>query len=111
DSPEEISKTFDRLGIPEAEKKFLSGVKAQFESEVIYGSLKEDLSKKGVIFTDTDSAGREHPDLVREYFAKVIPADDNKSAALNSAVWSGGSFLFVPKGVKIEYSASTSFAI
>src|SRR6266550_749895 len=111
DVPEEIKKTFDRLGIPEAEKKFLSGVKAQFESEVVYGSLKEDLSKKGVIFTDTDSAVREHPDLVREYFAKVIPSNDNKFAALNSAVWSGGSFIYVPKGVKIDFPLQAYFRI
>src|SRR3954447_2815061 len=111
DVPEGIKKTFDRLGIPEAEKKFLSGVKAQFESEVIYGSLKEDLSKKGVIFTDTDSAVREHPDLVRQYLATVIPANDNKFAALNSAVWSGGSFIYVPKGVKIEFPLQAYFRI
>ena len=88
--PEEIKKTFDRLGIPEAERKFLSGVKAQFESEVVYGSLAEDLAKKGVIFTDTDTAVREHPDLLKEYFGSIIPPTDNKFAALNSAVWSGG---------------------
>src|SRR6186713_3235935 len=111
DVPEEIKKTFDRLGIPEAEKKFLSGVKAQFESEVVYGSLKEDLSKKGVIFTDTDSAVREHPDLVQQYLATVIPADDNKFAALNSAVWSGGSFIYVPKGVKIDFPLQAYFRI
>ena len=109
--PDEIKKTFDRLGIPEAEKKFLSGVKAQFESEVIYGSLKEDLGRQGVIFTDTDSAVREHPDLVREYFATIIPPTDNKFAALNSAVWSGGSFIYVPKGVKIEFPLQAYFRI
>src|SRR6476660_6663756 len=111
DVPEEIKKTFDRLGIPEAEKKFLSGVKAQFESEVIYGSLKEDLAKKGVIFTDTDSAVREHPDLVRQYLSTIIPISDNKFAALNSAVWSGGSFIYVPKGVKIEFPLQAYFRI
>ena len=109
--PEEIKKTFDRLGIPEAEKKYLSGVKAQFESEVIYGSLKEDLAKQGVIFTDTDSAVREYPDLVRQYFATIIPPADNKFAALNSAVWSGGSFIYVPKGVKIEFPLQAYFRI
>ncbi|HZZ27403.1 MAG TPA: Fe-S cluster assembly protein SufB [Pirellulales bacterium] len=109
--PEEIKKTFDRLGIPEAEKKYLSGVKAQFESEVIYGSLKEDLAKQGVIFTDTDSAVREYPDLVRKYFATIIPPADNKFAALNSAVWSGGSFIYVPKGVKIEFPLQAYFRI
>ena len=111
DVPEEIKKTFDRLGIPEAEKKYLSGVKAQFESEVIYGSLKEDLAKQGVIFTDTDTAIREYPDLVREYFATIIPPADNKFAALNSAVWSGGSFIYVPKGVKIEFPLQAYFRI
>jgi Fe-S cluster assembly protein SufB len=111
DVPSEIKDTFEKLGIPEAERKFLSGVKAQFESEVVYGSLKEDLSKQGVIFTDTDTAVREHSDLVREYFAKIIPADDNKFAALNSAVWSGGSFIYVPKGVKIDFPLQAYFRI
>jgi Fe-S cluster assembly protein SufB len=109
--PEEIKKTFDRLGIPEAERKFLSGVKAQFESEVVYGSLQEDLAKKGVIFTDTDTAVREHPDLLREYFGTIIPPTDNKFAALNSAVWSGGSFIYVPKGVSIEFPLQAYFRI
>jgi Fe-S cluster assembly protein SufB len=111
DVPEEIKKTFDRLGIPEAEKKFLAGVKAQFESEVIYGSLQEELGKQGVIFTDTDTAVREHPDLVRQYFSKIIPPTDNKFAALNSAVWSGGSFIYVPKGVKIDFPLQAYFRI
>src|SRR5438132_2828879 len=111
DVPAEIKETFDKLGIPEAEKKFLSGVKAQFESEVVYGSLKEDLAKQGVIFTDTDSAVREYPDLVREYFATIIPPTDNKFAALNSAVWSCGSFIYVPKGVKIEFPLQAYFRI
>ncbi len=111
DVPDEIKKTFDRLGIPEAEKKYLSGVKAQFESEVIYGSLKEDLAEKGVIFTDTDTAVREYPDLVREYFATIIPPADNKFAALNSAVWSGGSFIYIPKGVKIDFPLQAYFRI
>jgi Fe-S cluster assembly protein SufB len=109
--PDAIKKTFDRLGIPEAERKFLSGVKAQFESEVVYGSLQEDLSKKGVIFTDTDTAVREHTDLLREYFGTIIPPTDNKFAALNSAVWSGGSFIYVPKGVKIEFPLQAYFRI
>ncbi len=109
--PDAIKKTFDRLGIPEAERKFLSGVKAQFESEVVYGSLQEDLSKQGVIFTDTDTAVREHPDLLREYFGRIIPPTDNKFAALNSAVWSGGSFIYVPKGVKIEVPLQAYFRI
>ncbi len=111
DVPEEIKKTFDRLGIPEAEKKFLAGVKAQFESEVVYGSLQEELGKQGVIFTDTDTAVREHPDLVREYFSTIIPPTDNKFAALNSAVWSGGSFIYVPKGVKIAFPLQAYFRI
>jgi Fe-S cluster assembly protein SufB len=111
DVPDAIKETFDRLGIPEAERKFLAGVKAQFESEVVYGSLQEDLAKKGVIFTDTDTAVREHSDLLREYFGTVIPPSDNKFAALNSAVWSGGSFIYVPKGVKIEFPLQAYFRI
>jgi Fe-S cluster assembly protein SufB len=109
--PQEIKDTFDKLGIPEAERKFLAGVKAQFESEVVYGSLKEDLVKQGVIFTDTDTAVKEYPDLVREYFGTIIPPTDNKFAALNSAVWSGGSFIYVPKGVKIEFPLQAYFRI
>ncbi|MCA9249014.1 MAG: Fe-S cluster assembly protein SufB, partial [Planctomycetales bacterium] len=109
DVPQEIKDTFDRLGIPEAEKKFLAGVKAQFESEVVYGSLQEELSKKGVIFTDTDTAVREHSDLLREYFGKTIPPSDNKFAALNSAVWSGGSFIYVPPGVSIDFPLQAYF--
>ncbi|MFV2066009.1 MAG: Fe-S cluster assembly protein SufB [Pirellulales bacterium] len=111
DVPDEIKETFDKLGIPEAEKKFLAGVKAQFESEVVYGSLQEDLGNKGVIFTDTDTALREHSDLLREYFGNVIPPTDNKFAALNSAVWSGGSFIYVPPGVKIEFPLQAYFRI
>jgi Fe-S cluster assembly protein SufB len=111
DVPQEIKDTFDKLGIPEAEKKYLAGVKAQFESEVIYGSLKEELVNQGVIFTDTDTAVREHSDLLREYFGKVIPPSDNKFAALNSAVWSGGSFIYVPPGVKIEFPLQAYFRI
>jgi Fe-S cluster assembly protein SufB len=111
DVPQEIKETFDKLGIPEAEKKYLAGVKAQFESEVVYGSLQEDLGKKGVIFSDTDSAVKEHPDLLREYFGKIIPPTDNKFAALNTAVWSGGSFIYVPPGVKIEFPLQAYFRI
>ncbi len=111
DVPADIKNTFDKLGIPDAEKKFLSGVKAQYESEVVYGSLREDLAKQGVIFTDTDSAVREHPDLLREYFSTIIPPTDNKFAALNSAVWSGGSFIYVPKGLKIEFPLQAYFRI
>src|SRR6476469_1977992 len=111
DVPAEIKETFDKLGIPEAEKKYLAGVKAQYESEVVYGSLQEDLANKGVIFTDTDSALRDHPDLMREYFGTVIPSQDNKFAALNSAVWSGGSFIYVPKDVHIEFPLHAYFRI
>jgi Fe-S cluster assembly protein SufB len=111
DVPDEIRKTYDRLGIPEAERKYLAGVKAQYESEVVYGSLQEDLAKQGVIFTDTDSALRDHPELFRQYFGTVIPPADNKFAALNSAVWSGGSFIYVPKGVKIEFPLQAYFRI
>lgn len=111
DVPEDIRKTYDRLGIPEAEKKYLGGVKAQYESEVVYGSLHEDLSEKGVIFTDTDSALRDYPELFREYFGTVIPPDDNKFAALNSAVWSGGSFIYVPPGVHVDFPLQAYFRI
>jgi Fe-S cluster assembly protein SufB len=111
DVPAEIKETFDKLGIPEAEKKYLAGVKAQFESEVVYGSLQEELGKKGVVFTDTDTAVREHGDLVREYIGTIIPPEDNKFAALNSAVWSGGSFIYVPKGVKIDFPLQAYFRI
>jgi Fe-S cluster assembly protein SufB len=109
--PDSIKETFDRLGIPQAERQYLAGVKAQFESEVVYGSLQEDLAKKGVLFTDTDTAVREHSDLLREYFGTIIPPSDNKFAALNSAVWSGGSFIYVPKGVKIEFPLQAYFRI
>jgi Fe-S cluster assembly protein SufB len=111
DVPREIRETFDKLGIPEAEKKYLAGVKAQYESEVVYGSLKEELSRQGVIFTDTDSALREHPELFRRYFGTIIPPGDNKFAALNSAVWSGGSFVYVPPGVKVEFPLQAYFRI
>lgn len=109
--PEEIKRTFDRLGIPEAEQKYLQGVTAQYESEVVYHSIRKDLEAKGVIFTDMDSGLREHPDLVRQYFGTVIPASDNKFAALNSAVWSGGSFVYVPKGVHVEMPLQAYFRI
>jgi len=111
DLPAEIKNTYDRLGIPEAEKKYLAGVGAQYESEVIYHSLAKDLADKGVIFTDTDSALRDHPEMFREYFGTIIPYTDNKFAALNSAVWSGGSFIYVPKGVKIEMPLQAYFRI
>jgi len=109
--PEEIRRTFERLGIPEAERKFLAGVGAQYESEVVYHHIREDLAKKGVIFVDTDTAVREYPDLVRRYFGTVVPPEDNKFAALNSAVWSGGSFIYVPPGVRVDIPLQAYFRI
>lgn len=109
--PTEIKRTYEKLGIPEAEREFLAGVKAQFDSEVVYGSLLETLGKKGVIFLSMDQGLREHEDLVRQYFGKLIPATDNKFSALNSAVWSGGSFIYVPKGVKVDLPLSAYFRI
>jgi len=109
--PSDIKRTFDRLGIPEAEQKFLQGVTAQYESEVVYHSIRKDLEAKGVIFTDMDSALRDYPELVREYFGTIIPSSDNKFAALNSAVWSGGSFIYVPKGVHVEMPLQAYFRI
>jgi len=109
--PEEIKQTFDKLGIPEAEQKYLAGVSAQYESEVVYHNMQEDLEEQGIIFKDTDSALRENEDIFKEYFASVIPPADNKFAALNSAVWSGGSFIYVPKGVKLETPLQAYFRI
>src|SRR4030088_1801730 len=109
--PDDIKRTFDRLGVPEAERKFLAGVAAQYESEVVYHSLHKELANKGVVFTDTDSALREYPDLFKQYFGTIIPPGDNKMAALNSAVWSGGSFIYVPKGVKVEIPLQAYFRI
>jgi Fe-S cluster assembly protein SufB len=109
--PEGIKNTFDRLGIPEAERKFLAGVTAQYESEVVYHSIREDLTKQGVIFLDMDSGLREHEQIVRDHFATIIPPADNKFAALNSAVWSGGSFIWVPPGVRIEIPLQAYFRI
>ncbi len=109
--PEEMRQTWDKLGIPEAEKKFLGGVTAQYESEVVYHKIKEDLESKGVIFLDMDSGLREHPDLVKEYFGTIIPPNDNKFAALNSAVWSGGSFIYVPAGVHVDIPLQAYFRI
>jgi Fe-S cluster assembly protein SufB len=111
DVPAEIKDTFAKLGIPEAEQKFLAGVSTQFESEVVYHSTIKELEEQGVIFTDTDTALREYPELFREYFGKVVPPSDNKYAALNSAVWSGGSFIYVPKGVKVEKPLQSYFRI
>ena len=109
--PEDIKRTFDKLGIPEAERKFLAGVSAQYESEVVYHSLHQKLTDQGVIFTDTDTALREQPDLFKEYFGTIIPPGDNKFAALNTAVWSGGSFIYVPKGVHVDIPLQAYFRI
>ncbi len=111
DVPDDIKNTFERLGIPEAERKYLAGVGAQYDSEVVYHKLKEDLESKGVIFVGTDQALKEYPDLFKEYFGTVIPPDDNKFAALNSAVWSGGSFIYVPPGVKVDIPLQAYFRI
>ena len=111
DVPENVKNTFDKLGIPEAEKKFLAGVGAQYESEVVYHSLREDLAKQGVLFLDTDAALIEHPEIFKKYFGKIIPPEDNKFAALNSAVWSGGSFIYVPPGVKVDMPLQAYFRI
>lgn len=109
--PTDIKNTFDRLGIPEAERKFLAGVSAQYESEVVYQSISHDLAQQGVIFCDTDTALREHPELFRKHFGTVVPPSDNKFAALNSAVWSGGSFIWVPEGVSVEIPLQAYFRI
>jgi Fe-S cluster assembly protein SufB len=110
--PEDIKNTYDRLGIPEAEKqRLVSGVAAQYESEVVYHQIREDLEEKGVLFLDTDTALREHEDLFREYFGSVIPAGDNKFAALNTSVWSGGSFIYVPPGVHVDIPLQAYFRI
>ena len=109
--PEEIKNTFEKLGIPEAEHKYLAGASTQFESEVVYHNNLKELTDAGVIFTDTDTALKEHPDLLKEYFGKLIPSSDNKYAALNSAVWSGGSFIYVPKGVKLTKPVQSYFRI
>ncbi len=111
DVPDEIKRTFDRLGIPEAERKFLAGVGAQYDSEMVYHNIQESVAKQGVVFSDPESAVREHPELVKKYFGTVIPPDDNKFAALNSAVWSGGSFVYVPKGVSVEVPLQAYFRI
>ncbi|QPK94734.1 Fe-S cluster assembly protein SufB [Actinomyces sp. zg-332] len=112
DLPEEIKRTYDRLGIPEAEKqRLVAGVAAQYESEVVYHKIREDLEKQGVIFLDTDTALKECPELFKEYFGKIVPAGDNKFAALNTAVWSGGSFIYIPKGVHVDIPLQAYFRI
>lgn len=111
DVPETIKNTFDKLGIPEAERKFLAGVGAQYESEMVYHSIQDHLAKQGVIFVSIEDGLRKYPDLFREYFSTVIPIEDNKFAALNSAVWSGGSFVYVPKGVKVDLPLQAYFRL
>ena len=111
DVPNSIKNTFDRLGIPEAEQKFLAGVGAQYESEMVYHSIQESLEKQGVIFLSIEEGLRQHPDLFREYFGTVIPVEDNKFAALNGAVWSGGSFVYIPKGVKVDLPLQAYFRL
>jgi len=111
DVPENVKNTFDKLGIPEAEKKFLAGVGAQYESEVVYHNLRDDLAKQGVLFLDTDSALKEQPEIFKKYFGKIIPPEDNKFSALNSAVWSGGSFIYIPPGVKVDMPLQAYFRI
>lgn len=111
DLPQEIKTTYDRIGVPEAEKKFLSGVSAQFESEVVYESIIKELDKIGVIFCDMDTALKKYPDIIKKYFGTVIPNRDNKFSALNSSVWSGGSFVYVPKGVKVKLPLQAYFRI
>ncbi len=111
DVPEQIKQTFERLGIPEAERKFLSGVGAQYDSEVVYHSVKEELTKLGVVFMGTDQALIEYPEIFRKYFGTIVPPEDNKFSALNSAVWSGGSFVYVPKGVDVPLPLQAYFRI
>ena len=111
DVPEDIKNTFDKLGIPEAEKKSLAGVGAQYDSEVVYHSMKEDLIKQGVIYTDMETAVKEYPDLVKEHFMKCVPVYDHKFVALHGAVWSGGSFVYVPKGVKVDVPLQSYFRL
>jgi Fe-S cluster assembly protein SufB len=111
DVPEKIKATFEKLGIPEAERKFLAGVGAQYDSEVVYHSVREELTKIGVVFMGTDQALKEHPEIFRKYFGTIVPAEDNKFAALNAAVWSGGSFVYVPKGVEVPLPLQAYFRI
>lgn len=111
DVPEEVKNTFEKLGIPEAERKFLAGVTTQYESEAVYHNMLEEVEEKGVIFLDIDSALKQYPELFKKYFATIVPASDNKLAALNSAVWSGGSFIYVPKGVELEKPLQSYFRI
>jgi len=109
--PEEIKRTYERLGVPEAERKFLAGVGAQYDSEMVYHNIRQDLEKKGVLFSDVETAVREHPDIVKRFFGTIVPPDDNKFAALNSAVWSGGSFVYVPPGVHVDIPLQAYFRV
>ena len=109
--PDSVKDTYEKLGIPEAERKYLAGVTAQYESEVVYHKNREDLEKQGVLFTDMDTALREYPELVKQYFGKTIPPNDNKFSALNTSVWSGGSFIYVPPGVEVEMPLQAYFRI
>ena len=111
DVPDKIKETFERIGIPEAERAYLAGASAQYESEVVYHNMKEEFQKLGIIFTDTDSALKEYPEIFKQYFSKLVPPTDNKLAALNSAVWSGGTFIYVPKGVRVDVPLQTYFRI
>jgi Fe-S cluster assembly protein SufB len=111
DLPDDIKATYDKIGIPEAERNFLAGVGAQYDSEVVYHNIREDLEKQGVIFISPEQAVQEHPEIVKKYFGTIIPYGDNKFAALNSAVWSGGSFVYVPKGVKVDIPIQAYFRI
>ncbi|MBT2732208.1 Fe-S cluster assembly protein SufB [Carnobacterium sp. ISL-102] len=111
DVPDKIKETFERIGIPEAERKYLAGAGAQYESEVVYHNMKEEFEKLGIVFTDTDSALKEYPEIFKEYFGSIVPATDNKLAALNSAVWSGGTFIYVPKGVRCDVPLQMYFRI
>lgn len=111
DVPDEVKSTFEKLGIPEAEMKYLAGATAQYESEAVYGNMLKEVEEKGVIFTDTDTGLREHPEIFRKYFGTLVPIKDNKYSALNAAVWSGGSFIYIPKGVKLENPLQAYFRI
>lgn len=111
DVPEDLKRTFDRLGVPQAERKYLAGASAQYESEVVYHNMKRDFAKMGIIFTDTDTALQKYPDLFKKWFGKLVHPSDNKFAALNAAVWSGGSFIYIPKGVKVKTPIQAYFRL
>jgi len=111
DVPDSIKNTFDKIGIPQAEREYLAGVKSQYDSEVMYGSIKSSLEKQGVLFLSFDEALKQHPEIIKEYFGTIIPAHDNKFAALNTAVWSGGSFVYIPENVKVDLPLQAYFRI